>query len=92
MVLAAAGILLLATSAAVFFWTLRRGIFRRYPWEQFLLVGTSAALGLLAFLGQPDTPRSLLLALELAALASLTWYMGVGARLPRRRLRRSALR
>lgn len=86
MVLAAAGIFLLATSVAVFFWTLRRGIFRRYPWEQFVLVGTAVALGLAAFVGEPNLPRFLLLGLELAALVSLTWYMGIGARFRRGRL------
>lgn len=84
--LAAAGIFLLATSVAAFFWTLRRGIYRRYPWEQLVLVGTSTALGLLAVLGEPGPFAVLAFGVELAALAGVAWYLGMGARFARGRL------
>ena len=81
--LAISGILLLGLSAIVFRWTLGRGWFRRYPHEQFVLVGGSVLVGLVAALQQPSAWRVGLLIVELAAFAMLTWYMTAGARFSR---------
>jgi hypothetical protein len=81
--IAAAAVLLLLLGVAHFFWTLRRGIYRRIPYELFALVGGAALLGVFAALEHPATVTVGLFGVELVALALLTWYMGIGARFPR---------
>lgn len=81
--LAVFGILLLIVSAIVFRWTLSKGWYRRYPHEQFVLVGASVLVGLTAALERPSFFRIALLIVELAAFAMLTWYMTAGARFSR---------
>ncbi|MGH9318724.1 MAG: hypothetical protein ACRD21_27440 [Vicinamibacteria bacterium] len=81
--LATVGILFLGVSAARFFWTLRRGVYRRYPYEQFALVGTAAVLGLLAVLERPGIVSGALFLLELGALVIVIRYFGFGVRFPR---------
>ena len=68
LMLAITGILLLVVSAVVFRWTLGRGSFRRYPYEQFLIVGASAATGLWTVLHRPSAWHIGLFAVELVAL------------------------
>jgi len=80
--LAAAGILFLALSAVVFLFRLRRGIYSRYPYEQFLLIGAAVVLGLLAAIASPGPITLVLLAIELVALALVVRYLGIGARFP----------
>lgn len=80
---AIAGLLLLAASVLLFFWTLRRGVFRRYPWEQFVLLGLAAAAGFGALWSRPGVVTLLLFGLEVAALAVFTWYFSIGARFSR---------
>jgi hypothetical protein len=80
---AAVAVFLLALSVVHFFWTLRRGIYRRIPYELFTLVGAAALLGLFAALDRPGPVTVGLFGIELVALALLTWYMGIGARFPR---------
>ena len=81
--LAFVGILVLAASVALFQWTLKRGRYRRYPIEQFALVGASAAIGLTTVVGQPNAVHWLLFVIELLALVALTLDMGIGARFSR---------
>ena len=79
---AAVGVFLLALSAAAFFFRLRRGLYSRFPYEQFLLVGAAFALGLLAAIANPGAVTLVLLAVELGALALVVRYLGIGARFP----------
>lgn len=81
--LAVTGIALLFLSVFLFQWTLRRGKYRRYPFEQFALVGASAAVGLAAVLTSPNVVHWILFVVELLALTALTWYISVGARFSR---------
>ncbi len=69
-------------SAAAFAVRLRRGIYSRYPYEQFLLVGAAVVFGLLAAITNPGAVSLVLLAVELGALALVVRYLGVGARFP----------
>jgi len=85
--LAISGILLLFLAFGVFWWTLARGIYHRRPYELFVPVGASALLGLGAVLERPTLVPMGLFAVELAALALLSWYMSVGARFSRGKLR-----
>jgi hypothetical protein len=78
--LAAAGISLLVVSAALFALRLRRGVYSRYPFEQFLLVGAAVVLGLLAAIANPGPATLALLAVEAVALAVVVRYLGIGAR------------
>ena len=80
--LAAAGVLFLVLSAAAFAVRLRRGIYSRYPYEQFLLVGTAVVFGLLAAIASPGAVTLALLAVELGALVLVVRYFGIGARFP----------
>jgi len=80
--LAAAGVLFLALSTVAFFFRLRRGLYSRYPYEQFLLIGTAFVLGLLAAIANPGAVTLSLLALEIGALALVVRYLGIGARFP----------
>lgn len=81
--LAFVGITLLALSVFLFQWTLRHGKYRRYPFEQFALVGASAAIGFATVLTRPSVVHWILFIVELAALAALTWYISIGARFSR---------
>jgi cytochrome oxidase Cu insertion factor (SCO1/SenC/PrrC family) len=81
--LAIGGILLLFVSWGVFQWTLRRGSYRRYPYEQFVLVGASVLIGLTTVLVRASVVHVVLFAIELAAFAGLVWYMSAGARFSR---------
>ena len=81
--LAFAGISLLVLSVVLFQWTLRRGKYRRYPFEQFALVGASAAIGFATVLTSPNVVHWILFVVELVVLAVLTWYMSIGARFSR---------
>lgn len=80
--LVAAGILLLALSAASFFVRLRLGLFQRYPYEQFLFVGAAFLFGLLAVVEKPGVVTLTLFAVELAAAALVVRYLAIGARFP----------
>jgi len=80
--LAAAGVFFLALSTVVFFWRLRRGLYSRYPYEQFLLIGAAFVFGLLAAIANPGAVTLSLLALEIGALALVVRYLGIGARFP----------
>ncbi|MGH9388315.1 MAG: hypothetical protein ACRD1Z_01785, partial [Vicinamibacteria bacterium] len=79
---AAAGVFFLALSAVVFVFRLRAGIYSRYPYEQFLLVGAAFVLGLLAAIATPSAVTLALLAVEIGALALVVRYLGIGARFP----------
>jgi hypothetical protein len=81
-VLAAAGLFLLALSAASFFFRLRRGFYSRYPYEQYLFVGAAFLLGLVAAIRSPGAVTLTILAVEFAALAFVVRYLGIGARFP----------
>ena len=80
--LAAAGVFFLALSAALFALRLRRGVYSRYPFEQFFLVGAAFVLGLLAAIANPGPVTLVLLAVEAGALALVVRYLGIGARFP----------
>jgi len=80
--LAAAGVFFLALSTVVFFLRLRRGLYSRYPYEQFLLIGAAFVFGLLAAIANPGAVTLSLLALEIGALALVVRYLGIGARFP----------
>lgn len=80
--LAAAGVFFLALSAALFVLRLRRGVYSRYPYEQFLLMGAAFVLGLLAAIANPGPITLVLLAVEAGALALVVRYLGIGARFP----------
>lgn len=80
--LAAAGLFLLALSAASFFFRLRRGLYSRYPYEQFLFVGAAFLLGLVAAIRSPGPVTLTILAVEIAALALVVRYLAIGARFP----------
>jgi hypothetical protein len=80
--LAAAGISLLVVSAALFGLRLRRGVYSRYPFEQFFLVGAAFVLGLVAAIASPGPVALGLLAVEAGALALVVRYLGIGARFP----------
>ncbi len=80
--LAAAGVLLLGLSAAAFFYRVRRGIYSRYPAEQFVLVGAAFVLGLFAAIANPGAVTLALLGVELVALVLVVRYLGIGARFP----------
>ena len=81
--LAISGFLLLFVSWGVFQWTLRQGSYRRYPHEQFVLVGASVLIGLTTTLDRASVLHVSLFALELVAFAVLVWYMTGGARFSR---------
>jgi hypothetical protein len=83
--LAAAGVFFLALSAALFALRLRRGVYSRYPFEQFFLVGAAFVLGLLAAIANPGPLTLVLLGVEAAALALVVRYLGIGARFPSER-------
>ena len=78
-----AGLALLALAAFVFRWTVLHGRYRRYPYEQFFLVGASVLVGLQAFFLRPGWLSGAALVVEAAAFATLTWYMARGARFRR---------
>ena len=77
------GILFLVSAGYAFFWTLRKGKFRRYPWEQFVLLGIAASLGALAMVERPSLLKGSLLFIELVALTVSFVYFGVGVRFRR---------
>ena len=81
--LAISGVLLLFVSWGVFQWTLGRGSYRRYPHEQFVIVGTSVLIGLWTVLAEPKALHITLFALELAVFGMLVAYMVGGARFSR---------
>jgi len=81
--LAISGFLLLFVSWGVFQWTLSRGSYRRYPHEQFVLVGASVLIGLTTVLERASVLHISLFALELVAFVMLVWYMTRGARFSR---------
>jgi len=81
--LAVTGFALLFVAAFVFRWTLLRGRFRRYPYEQFVIVGASVFLGMLAVSRRATALSFLALGAEVVALGLLVWYMSVGARFRR---------
>lgn len=80
--LVATGVFFLVLSAAAFAVRLRRGIYSRYPYEQFLLVGAAFVFGLLAAITNPGAVALALLAIEIGALALVVRYLGIGARFP----------
>jgi hypothetical protein len=80
---AIAALLLLASGLFVFFWTVRRGVYRRYPYELFVLAGASALVGLFAALESPGPVSVALAAVEGIALALLVAYVVKGARFSR---------
>ena len=80
--LAGLGFLLVVSSAVLYLVRVRLGRFRRYPYEQYVLVGASVACGLLAAIANPSPVNLGLLALEVAALALVVWYLGVGSPFP----------
>lgn len=81
--LAIAGFLLLFVAAGVFWWTLRRGSYRRYPHEQFVLVGASVLIGLTTVIDRPNGLHLTLFGMEVIVLGALVWYMARGARFSR---------
>ena len=81
--LALTGIALLFLSGVLFQWTLRRARYRRYPFEQFALVGASAAIGFATVLTRPNLVYWILFVIELVVLTALTWYFSMGARFSR---------
>ena len=81
--LAISGFLLLFVSWGVFQWTLRQGSFRRYPHEQFVLIGASVLIGLSTVLAEPSAFHVSLFAIELVMFLALVWYMAGGARFSR---------
>jgi hypothetical protein len=81
-VVAALGLVCLALSATAFFVRLRLGLFSRFPYEQFLLVGAAFVLGLVAAIAEPGAVTLALLAIEAAALVLVVRYLGIGARIP----------
>ncbi len=87
--LAISGILLLALAFGVFRWTLAHGVYRRYPYEQLILVGASALVGLAAVLEAPSPFHIALFTVELGAFGLLLFYMSIGARFRRDPIRLS---
>jgi hypothetical protein len=81
-VLAIAGFLLVVSSTVLWLVRLRLGRFRRYPYEQYVLVAASVVFGLLAAIANPNAVTLGLLALEVAVLALVVWYLGVGSPFP----------
>ncbi len=81
--LAFIGVVLLGTAMVVFRWSLRRGKYRRYPYELFFFVGTSLAAGAASVALGPSWWNVSLAVLEAAALGMLTWYIVLGARFRR---------
>jgi hypothetical protein len=79
---AAAGVLLLALSAASFFFRLNRGLYRRHPYEQYFLVGAACLVGLVAAVENPGAVTLGLLAAEVAAAVVVVRYLGIGAHFP----------
>jgi cytochrome oxidase Cu insertion factor (SCO1/SenC/PrrC family) len=80
------GISFFTTAAAVYYWTLRRRGFRRYPAEIFVLLGIAVVFGALGTADRPSLLTGLLLCFELVALVAAILYLGVGARFPRSRV------
>jgi len=78
--LAVTGILLLAAAAGLFQLSLRRGKYRRYPHELFVVVGAAVLVGIAAVLVRPSVWAAMGLMVEVAAFGGLTWYMIAGAR------------
>ena len=81
--LAISGFFLLFVSWGVFQWTLARGSYRRYPHEQFVLVGASVLIGLTTVVERASVLHVGLFAIEIFAFAALLWYMTRGARFSR---------
>jgi hypothetical protein len=81
-VLAFAGFLLVVSSGAIFYLRVRLGLYSRYPYEQFVLVGAAVVVGLVAALTNPGVLTLLLLGLEIAALALVVRYLFIGERFP----------
>jgi hypothetical protein len=80
------GILFLVSAVYVFFWTLRKGNFRRYPWEQFVFLGIAVSLGARAVVERPSLLNGALLFIEIVALTGSLLYFGMGARFRRSRV------
>jgi hypothetical protein len=80
--LAAAGVLFLALSAASFFFRLNRGLYSRYPHEQYVFVGAALLFGLLAASKNPGAVTLALFAVELGAAGIVVRYLAIGARFP----------
>ncbi len=80
--LAGSGIVFLAASAALFFLRLRLGLYSRYPYEQFVLIGAAVVAGLLAAIANPGIVTLSLLAIEVLALAVVVRYFAIGSRFP----------
>ena len=81
--LAATGVLLLVLSFVIFGWTLRAGKYRRYPHEQFVLVGAATVAGLVSVIDGPTIVETALFTLELLMFLFLVYYMSIGARFRR---------
>jgi hypothetical protein len=79
---AAAAVFFLALSVLAFAYRLRLGLYRRYPYEQFVFVGAGFLFGLLAALENPGAVTLALLAVELAAVGLVVRYLAIGARFP----------
>ncbi len=79
---AALGLVCLVLSAVAFFLRLRLGLFSRFPYEQFLLVGAAFVLGLVAAIAEPGAVTLALLAIEAAAFVLVVRYLGIGTRIP----------
>ena len=77
------GILFLVSAGYAFFWTLRKGKFRRYPWEQFVFLVIAASLGAIAMVERPSLLNGSLLLIELVGLTVSFAYFGIGVRFRR---------
>lgn len=80
--------LFLLIAGAVTFWmTLKAGVYRRIPYELYLLLGTSAGLGLYAFVQAPSWLTGALTVIACLAMGFLLWYVHFGSLFPRSELK-----
>jgi hypothetical protein len=84
--LALAAIMLLAAGIAVFWVTLRAGVYRRVPYELYLLLSFALGVGLYAWIRDPSWLKAPPFIIAGLGLGILLWYTHFGSAFPRSEL------
>jgi hypothetical protein len=84
--LALVALSLLIAGIAVFWATLRAGIYRRIPYELYLLLSSAVGVGLYAWIGDPSWLTALSFIIAGLGLGLLLWYTHFGSVYPRSEL------
>ena len=80
-------LLLLIAGVATYRMTLKAGVYRRIPYELYLLLGGSAGLGVYGWVQAPSWPTGALAVIACLAIGFLLWYVHFGSLFPRSELK-----